>query len=297
MKIENGVLVKYTGNLQNVEIPYGVTAIGEEAFLECINLNSINIPNGVISIGRWAFAGCKNLKSVTIPNSVTDLGEGAFLGCPNLKNIKIQDNSKLEKINVGTFAGCDGLYDIVIPDGVRYLCSGECRRYTLRAKNCNVPFEECEDCGYYKGIGAFENCKNLRSVTVNLPLSCIGVRAFANCINLTSVNITRIPEPELYSEFGVYYAICKSAFEGCSSLNQIIIPYGVTSIGNRAFANCINLYNVIIPNSVTFIGNNAFENTPIQQFWKSRNLCQYCGGSFHGVFNKKCMRCGRMKDY
>lgn len=31
--------------------------------------------------------------------------------------------------------------------------------------------------------------------------------------------------------------------------------------------------------------------------WKSDGLCQYCGGTFRGLFKKKCDRCGKEKDY
>ncbi len=33
------------------------------------------------------------------------------------------------------------------------------------------------------------------------------------------------------------------------------------------------------------------------RYRKSQNLCQHCGGSFKGLFNKKCSKCDRPKDY
>ena len=43
-----------------------------------------------------------------------------------------------------------------------------------------------------------------------------------------------------------------------SSVNTVIIPEGVTSIGNSAFYNCGNLTHITIPDSVTSIGTLAF---------------------------------------
>lgn len=43
-----------------------------------------------------------------------------------------------------------------------------------------------------------------------------------------------------------------------SSVNTVIIPEGVTSIGNSAFYNCGNLTHITIPDSVTSIGPLAF---------------------------------------
>ena len=31
--------------------------------------------------------------------------------------------------------------------------------------------------------------------------------------------------------------------------------------------------------------------------YKQMNVCQYCGGAFTGLFNKKCKVCGKPKDY
>lgn len=48
------------------------------------------------------------------------------------------------------------------------------------------------------------------------------------------------------------------AFYKCESLKSITIPNGVTSIGQEAFAECHGLKRTSIPNSVTSIGEKAF---------------------------------------
>ena len=48
--IENGVLVKYTGNGGKVTIPNDVKTIGIRAFYKCAKLTEIEIPNKVTEI-------------------------------------------------------------------------------------------------------------------------------------------------------------------------------------------------------------------------------------------------------
>ena len=45
--IEKGVLVKYTGEGEDVIIPDGVTAIGDKAFCGCNALTNVTIPESV----------------------------------------------------------------------------------------------------------------------------------------------------------------------------------------------------------------------------------------------------------
>jgi len=58
--------------------------------------------------------------------------------------------------------------------------------------------------------------------------------------------------PEGVTSIGDY------AFASCSGLTGITIPDSVTSIGNDAFSFCSDLTSVTIPGSVTTIGQNAF---------------------------------------
>lgn len=55
-------------------------------------------------------------------------------------------------------------------------------------------------------------------------------------------------------------SIGSSAFSGCTSLTEIIIPDSVTSIGDYAFYNCSGLIEIMIPENITSIGSRAFGN-------------------------------------
>lgn len=61
-KIEDGILIKYTGSEENVKIPAGVKKIGYDAFRHNDHINTVSFPEGMVSICDYAFTGCHNLK-------------------------------------------------------------------------------------------------------------------------------------------------------------------------------------------------------------------------------------------
>ena len=52
-----------------------------------------------------------------------------------------------------------------------------------------------------------------------------------------------------------------SAFNSCSGITSVIMPYGVKSIESNAFSYCINLTSITVPTSVVSIGSYAFHGT------------------------------------
>ncbi len=50
------------------------------------------------------------------------------------------------------------------------------------------------------------------------------------------------------------------AFQGCAGLTSLVVPDSVTRIDDSAFEGCENLLSLVIPDSVTWIGSYAFRN-------------------------------------
>ena len=117
---------------------------------------------------------------------------------------------------------------------------------------------------YVTSIGerAFYNCTRLTSITISESVTSIGSEAFWNCSSLTKAEFASI-EHLCKISFGgdgdtnpLYYA--HHLYIDGHEVNDVVIPNGVTSIGNSTFSGCSNLTSFIIPNSVTTIGNYAF---------------------------------------
>ena len=76
-------------SLTSIELPEGVTSMGDYVFYNCISLSSVVIPT--CWIGDYTFCNCSSLTDVSIGNSVTIIGEGAFVGCKSLRTITVPD--------------------------------------------------------------------------------------------------------------------------------------------------------------------------------------------------------------
>ena len=102
----------YAGYITSVTIPNSVTSIGSKAFSSCIDLTSVAIGDGVKKIGSSAFEDCSSLTSVIIPESVTSIGSYAFYRCSSLTSVTI--HGRVTEISFNVFSGCSSLTSVTI---------------------------------------------------------------------------------------------------------------------------------------------------------------------------------------
>lgn len=122
----------YESNIRNIEIPEGVTLIGDYAFYNCKELKRITFPSTLQSICHYCFANCTKLKVIDLP-SANFIYSNAFENCTSLASILLPDN--LHDIDPEAFKGCTSLTGFVMPNNNSFL----------------NPF-------------AFENCSSLKDV-------------------------------------------------------------------------------------------------------------------------------------
>ena len=128
---------------------------------------------------------------------------------------------------------------------------------------------------------AFARSTDLTSVSIPATVTSIGSNAFSECTSLVSIVIEEgntvydsrencnavietVDNKLLYGCNGTVIpnsvtSIANSSFYG-SGLTTIIIPDGVTSIGDKAFSECSTLTSVTIGSGVTTIGGQSFDN-------------------------------------
>ena len=279
--------------LSSITIPEKVTTIGDDAFRSCDSLTHVIIPDNVTSIGKSAFYDCGALESITLSNNITIIKAKTFRSCYSLKSIVIP--GYVTTIEREAFSECSSLADVTIPNSVMSIedfaffdCSSldsisveattppTLGGYSFSSSpTCYIPcgtLSAYQSSAWAEQVGSFvEQCDgpivdankcgdNLYWAYTDGTLTITGTGDMYNYDytnnlapwNNVSNNIKNIVLPEGLTSIGEW------AFYLCASVTSISIPEGVTNIGVRAFCNCSNLTSITIPNSVTSIGNRAF---------------------------------------
>jgi hypothetical protein len=228
-----------------------ITDIKTETFEACYKLTDVQIPKGVTHLGQFAFSWCRELKSVTIPKGLTEIEEWAFNYCQNLTDIKVEDGNPVfhsDKnciIETATNVLVVGSASGEIPSYVT-----EIGREAFNGRPFNKLFipKNVVKIGY----SSFSDCTKMETVEFEegTKLEFIDVHAFSDCESLKEITI---PKGVKSIEYGV--------FSGCRQMEKVVFPIGVSldKIDGFAFKNCYRLKNFIIHKTVKYIGLNAFK--------------------------------------
>ena len=212
--------------IRKATVKYGITSIGESAFLGCRGMTELTLPNSVTSIGGNAFEGCSGLTELILPNSVTSIGDCAFYGCSGLTELTLPNS--VRSIGDGAFSGCSGLTELTLPNSVTRI--GDCAFYGCTGLTELILPNSVSSIGDI----AFTYCSGLEKITIESGNSCYDSRDNCNSI--------------IDTEFNTLIVGCKNS----------VIPNSVTSIGYYAFYGCSGLTELTLPDSVASIGDGAF---------------------------------------
>ncbi len=221
---------------------FGANTVEETASYVPAALASIRLTEGSV-LPDDAFYGCANLRAVTLPTTMTEIGDRAFYGCKSL------------------FAATENTET----DGEEY----EAYKQVFH--------------DYLQIIGdeAFHNCSSLTELTLPDGLSRVGEKAFSGCIGLTEMTLpfTGNSKNSVNSSFAYVFSgndavslparlkkvtltgnnnVYASAFQDCSSLEEIYVAGNATAVGNYAFYGCSGLKAYSLPDSLRSIGSYAF---------------------------------------
>ena len=270
---------------------YTVVGIDDMAFMGCAKLTSVTFPSTLKTIGEGAFYGCSRLTSVELPAQTVSIGNEAFGDCPLLATFSLGEG--LKSIGRSAFENCIALTGVSMPadmESIGALAFKGCTKLASAALGSSLTL---------LGDSAFYGCSALQSVELPVTVSSVGTRTFAGCSALNAVGLgnvsaigeaafngcsalTEIAIPNGVETLGNY------AFYGCSALatvtlgtqersssslktigdyafaetavKSVVLPDGVSTLGNYAFNKCASLATVSLGNSLTAIGNYAFSD-------------------------------------
>lgn len=81
-----------------------ISAIGEDAFADCVCMEELRLPESLRSIGSFAFGRCESLREVRIPEGVETIGDHAFAECYSLSRVGLP--TTLTQIGEDVFDMC-----------------------------------------------------------------------------------------------------------------------------------------------------------------------------------------------
>lgn len=233
-------------------VPEGIIAIHPQAFRGCEKLSEIILPKSLIWIGYSAFENCSSLSHFLLPQNIKIIPSSCFCNCVSLQSVEFGKN--LVEINNGAFYDCDLLSDVQFPLSLQII------------NNC-----------------AFNGCIGLESITIPQNVKHIGDAAFySTSIKSVVWNATIVEDFQRidYDEYkrkvvlDAWQIFDNNSIESISfgdtvehipaylmhtqSINELILPNSVKSIGDQAFSFCGKLRKIKFSPNLSHIGIDAF---------------------------------------
>lgn len=241
-------------------------------------LKHLTFSSNITEISSHAFISTKGYvcESITIPNTITKLNDSSITFGAYTLDIRsnVQYGSGIDiynTVNLRNLSGVDlktlGINELsyreivtteqeftnpVTKEGDYYTYSYGGEKYLLGVDIASKKTElnDIPQDVTIIGSSAFACRDTIKSIVVPKNIKKIDIEAFMFCVKLHNVSF------EANSNLT---EICKAAFEYCSSLNEIEIPEGVTTIGEYAFLGDIHLFKITLPSTLTTIGtSNTF---------------------------------------
>lgn len=199
-------------------------------------IERVQASDGLTYVGSYAFAGCSRLQEVDIPNSVKSIGTAVLQNCSSLRRMAVPF--------AGASRTADQSEDAVLGHWFGIVQAGVTQYYLLSGSSLS---------GYQYGIPA-----SLREVIIR-DAAQIPFGAFYNCSQLTSITLNEGIE-----------TIAQYSFRSCSGLTEITVPDSVQTIQEGAFYNCPRINKMSIP----FVGQGrtASGYTGVLGFIFSRSM-------------------------
>ncbi|MBE6189229.1 MAG: leucine-rich repeat domain-containing protein [Rikenellaceae bacterium] len=260
------------------------------------------------SIGQSAFYNCKLVSEFVLPLHLQVIGDNAFYGCGDI-NIYVPSSVNSFESGNYLFHSCSGSLTINCDISSKMLKHSNFSRIIIGDEVKSIEedtFNNFADLEYLhigKGIESLENqsfsgCSNIACVDIS-DLSKwfemdhyygLNYRINRNEVNFTINDTPILLEGDIILPDGIS-KIGNQAFYGNSRITNVHIPNSAKSIGEYAFYDCNELTNANIPDSVTSIGKCAFSSNSLENATIGTGCIYIDYGAFENCSNLKSIYC------
>lgn len=174
-------------------------------------------------------AGNSQFKHIILPETLKTIGQGAFTNCTKLEDIIIPNSVEIVKILA--FQGCTNLKTVKLSEGMTAIAGA-----------------------------LFYGCESLENIEI--PNS---VDHFMESMENQMADMEQMMDDAMkYCDDFMMMYLGGSAFQGCTSLQTVILPNNIKNIAFNTFNGCSNLTKIELPEGLTYIGSYAFSGTPLK---------------------------------
>lgn len=247
-------------------------------FENCTSLTALDVSKwdtSKVTDMNTMFWGCSSLKSLDLSgwntSAVTNMTH-MFINCYALESLDVSGwNTTNAKFNIFHWADSDPNTDPdELFDGCFSLSTIKLGRNTLGNRNFFGTLPNYSNTWYYIAAGADAGSPIALGTGKDSGTLFTGYN-YNTMAGIWSTDPDYAAGSNVLTLPSGTKQILASAFEGASSMEEAILPNGLTTIGSRAFAFC-GLRSVHIPDSVTSIAEDAFVgNANMIIFVKSNN--------------------------
>ena len=212
--------------------PAAMENISTNVFAGCSGIEEIVLPRGVLTIGAGAFNNCSGVQRLWLTNSIQSIGANAFNGMKSLK--KVYFSGTISEWETGIQWADKGYQIGVAITTNEEIASGSCGQaltWSLGTAG-DLTVSGTGDMASFTATGApwAEYRDQVKLVIVGQGVTSIGSSAFQDCKNLETVSLP-----------GSLTALGKAAFLRCGELTNVKLPASLKSVGEDCFTGCEKL--------------------------------------------------------
>lgn len=258
---------------------------------------SFEVAENTITIGSQAFENCVNIKTLILHKTLKEVGKDAFIGCSGLDEVHFDgkfsdwiairfENDMASPMSHAKKLNISGAEDAIsIPEGTTVIPAGTFKGSAITSVYIPATVTEI-------GEEAFENCRNLATITVHedCKLIKVGPNAFSGT--------PYYAEKEHWDNGGLYIGYCLVAVDDSELPEEQIdvetgamgvkftVRSGTVSIAAEVFSKVTRITHLTVTSGVKYIGADAFTGslTSVLSYAKFEQPNNWlCWSDLHGI--------------